>query len=105
MGRLSNDAEVSRAGIGTHALRCPVCLARFRGSARCSRCGADLTPLMRLAARSHALLRAAIDALLAGDDIDARTCAEASVWLRATADGRRLRTILALLDVRGFCGQ
>ena len=105
MGRPSNDAGGSRVGIGTHALRCPVCLARFRGSARCSRCGADLTPLMRLAARSHALLRAAIDALLAGDDIDARTYADASVWLRATADGRSLRTILALLDVRGFCGQ
>jgi hypothetical protein len=59
---------------------------------------------MRLAARSHALRRAAIDAALAGNDIDARRCADASVWLHATADGQRLRALLALLDRPGVPG-
>ncbi len=26
-------------------LQCPVCNARFRGTAKCARCGADLAPL------------------------------------------------------------
>ena len=28
---------------------CPVCQARFRGAAECSRCGADLTAITRMA--------------------------------------------------------
>ena len=36
----------SRPGAGVEN-RCPVCQARFRGGRICSRCGADLEPLMR----------------------------------------------------------
>lgn len=36
-------------------LRCPVCGARFRADTVCSRCGTDLTSLMRIAARAWAL--------------------------------------------------
>ena len=32
---------MKEADVG-HALACPVCQARFRGAAECSRCGADL---------------------------------------------------------------
>ena len=49
------------------ALKCPVCGARFRGSATCSRCGTDLTGLMRLAARAWALRQRCRAALMAGD--------------------------------------
>jgi hypothetical protein len=35
---------------GESALCCPVCKARFRGDQQCSRCGADLTAPMLLAA-------------------------------------------------------
>ena len=37
-----NAAGLSESG------RCPVCQARFRSEAVCSRCGADLMPLMLL---------------------------------------------------------
>ena len=46
-------------------LRCPVCEARFRGQTLCSRCGSDLTWLMRIAAHAWALrqrCRAALNA-------------------------------------------
>ena len=45
--------------------QCPVCQARFRGSETCSRCGADLGPLMRLAAKAYQLREEARQALLA----------------------------------------
>jgi hypothetical protein len=47
--------------------RCPVCQARFRGARTCSRCGADLEPLMRLAVKAWQLRQAARQALDAGD--------------------------------------
>jgi hypothetical protein len=42
---------------------CPVCLARFRGTRECSRCGADLTMVMKLAARAWRLREAAREAI------------------------------------------
>jgi len=36
-------------------LTCPVCRAGFRGQTICSRCGADLSALMELAARAYVL--------------------------------------------------
>jgi predicted amidophosphoribosyltransferase len=47
-------------------LICPVCQARFRETVQCSRCGADLAPLMRLAAAAGLLRQAAFQAQLAG---------------------------------------
>lgn len=56
-------SEVNQVGI----LRCPVCSAKFRGSAACSRCGTDLTLLMRTAARAWVARSQCRAALLAGD--------------------------------------
>lgn len=47
--------------------RCPVCQARFRGVRICSRCGADLEPLMRLSVEAWRLRQAARQALASGD--------------------------------------
>lgn len=49
------------------ANQCPVCQARFRGAVVCSRCGADLGRLMRLAARAWWLREAARAAVATGD--------------------------------------
>jgi hypothetical protein len=51
----------------TEANRCPVCQARFRGARLCSRCGADLEPLMVLVVRSWRLREAARSALGLGE--------------------------------------
>jgi hypothetical protein len=51
---------------------CPVCRARFRGASLCSRCGADLTAVMTLAAAAWRLRQAARHALAAGEF--ARVC-------------------------------
>ena len=45
---------------------CPVCQARFRGQSICSRCGADLKPVMFLTAEAYRCRAAARQALLAG---------------------------------------
>jgi hypothetical protein len=69
---------------------CPVCRARFRGSSQCSRCGADLTAPMLLAARAYALRQAARQSLLRGDGPSALTSAQTAQRLHFTAQGRLL---------------
>ena len=71
-------------------LLCPVCRARFRGASQCSRCGADLIPLMTLAARAYLLRRASRDHLLQGDYAGAQLLADRSQALHATDRGRHL---------------
>lgn len=48
-------------------LKCPVCSARFRGSVACTRCGTDLAPLMRIAAKAWQARQQACCALRDGD--------------------------------------
>ena len=69
---------------------CPVCRAAFRGVAVCPRCGADLAPLMRVAARAWRLRQAAREALAAGDFASARRMAEAAQGLQSTRTGRSI---------------
>lgn len=47
--------------------RCPVCKVRFRGQATCSRCGTDLSALMRIAGTAWAARERAHESLRAGD--------------------------------------
>jgi predicted amidophosphoribosyltransferase len=47
--------------------QCPVCQARFRGVSICSRCGADLSQVMFLAAQAWRLRESARTAMAAGD--------------------------------------
>jgi hypothetical protein len=75
--------------------RCPVCQARFRRETVCSRCGADLMPLMLLLTHAYCLRQAARQALQAGDDQAALAAAEAAQNLHATPQGDLLRTVCA----------
>jgi hypothetical protein len=69
---------------------CPVCGARFRGAAACSRCGADLTIPMQLLARAFHLRQAARQAILEGDAARARALASQAQKIHRTETGRRL---------------
>ena len=74
---------------------CPVCRARFRGETECSRCGADLRPLMILLARA-ALLRSAARAALLGERFEeAADLAREAQEVRWTPGGA---AIVALAD-------
>jgi hypothetical protein len=75
--------------------RCPVCQARFRSEAVCSRCGADLMPLMLLLTHAYCLRQAARQALKAGDEQAALAAAEAAQNLHATPQGDLLRIVCA----------
>jgi len=70
--------------------RCPVCQARFRGAAVCSRCGADLTRPMRIAAEAWRLREAARGAIKAGEFGRALELAGTAQEAQATADGEIL---------------
>lgn len=70
--------------VSAPCLSCPVCRARFRGSIACSRCGADLGPLMRVAAKAWRA-RERCRAALRGGRLDAA--------LRWSARARRLQRI------------
>ena len=71
-------------------LSCPVCRARFRGSAECSRCGADLTTLMLLAAQAYQLRQTARHWLRQGKFQAALSSVQAAQRLHATPEGRLL---------------
>ncbi len=86
------DASSQRSG-----LRCPVCRAGFRGSAQCSRCGADLSTLMRLVGRAWRMRDQAEALLQRRKYAFALTAAEASVTFHSTARGRRLACVAGLL--------
>jgi predicted amidophosphoribosyltransferase len=76
---------------------CPVCQARFRDSSTCSRCGADLAPLMLLIAKAHRLRQEARGALQAGDHERAlRLAAEAQATC-SSSKGRELWLLSAWL--------
>jgi hypothetical protein len=73
-----------------HPLSCPVCQARFRGAAVCSRCGADLTALMLLTAHAHALRQSARHSLRNGDCTLALASVRAAQQLHSTVEGNLL---------------
>jgi hypothetical protein len=75
--------------------RCPVCQARFRGVSICSRCGADLTPLMLLAAHAYSLRRSARRSLRAGDAQSALAAVKAAQKLHAIPQGGILEMVCA----------
>ena len=77
--------------------RCPVCQARFRGSRICSRCGADLEPLMLLTVRAWQLRQAARRALDAGDFERTIELAIEAQSTQRTESGEALRLLGAWL--------
>jgi hypothetical protein len=77
--------------------RCPVCQARFRGARICSRCGADLEPLMLLAVKAWQLRQAARQALDAGDVERALGLAIEAQGIQGTESGEALRLLGAWL--------
>ena len=81
--------------------RCPVCQARFRGARFCSRCGADLEPLMLLAVRAWQLRQAARQALAAGAADRALDLASAAQALQSTESGAALRLLASWLKTHG----
>lgn len=72
---------------------CPVCRAAFRGVASCPRCGADLAPLMHLAARAWRLRRAAREALAEEDFASALRLLEEAESLQSTSAGSALARV------------
>jgi hypothetical protein len=73
--------------------KCPVCQARFRGSRICSRCGADLEPLMRLAVKAWQLRQASRQALDAGDIQRGLSLAMEAQGTQYTGSGEALRLL------------
>jgi len=86
----------------TEAGRCPVCLARFRGARICSRCGADLEPLMILAVKSWRLRAASRAAIGAGQFEQALNLAQQSQQAQHTPAGEALRVVSALGNAGGL---
>ena len=82
--------------------RCPVCQARFRGARICSRCGADLEPLMLLAVKAWQLRQAARQALEAGNVERALGFAIEAQGIQGTDGGEALRLLGAWLKT--VCG-
>jgi predicted amidophosphoribosyltransferase len=79
------------------SLKCPVCNARFRGTVTCSRCGADLEPLMTMVARAWQLRRRAVRALAVGDPERALIQATHSRRLHDTPQARKTALIARMM--------
>jgi hypothetical protein len=78
---------------GNGGLCCLVCQARFRVAAECSRCGADLTALMLLAAHAYVLRQVARQSLRLGDARTALASARAAQGLHSTPEGGLLQFV------------
>ena len=85
--------------------RCPVCQARFRGARICSRCGADLEPLMVLAVKAWQLRQAARQALDEGDVERALGIATEAQGIQSTESGEALRLLGAWLKTGAWCAR
>ena len=72
---------------------CPVCGARFRETRLCSRCGADLSPLMYLVTKAHRLRQRARERLFEGDAREAWELARAAESAAPTLAGKRLERL------------
>jgi hypothetical protein len=83
---------------------CPVCRARFRGSSQCSRCGADLTALLLLAAHAYVLRQAARQSLRQGDWQAALASVQAAQRLHRTPEGSLLN-VVCTTAANPFSGQ
>jgi len=92
--RRTRSSGLRSAGVEN---RCPVCQARFRGARICSRCGADLEPLMLLAVKAWQLRQAARQALEAGDVERALGFAIEAQAIQGTEGGEALRLLGAWL--------
>lgn len=79
--------------------RCPVCGARFRGASSCSRCGANLEPLLLLAAHAYAARQAARRALQSGNLPAAAALASTAWSLQATPEALAVAQVCTLLDL------
>lgn len=76
---------------------CPVCRASFRGAIVCSRCGADLTVVMTLAASAWRMRQAARQALAAGELARTRDLASRAQQICHTPAGKKLEALGAWL--------
>ncbi len=72
------------------AEKCPVCQARFRGVKVCSRCGADLSRLMRLSAEAWQWREWARQKIVAGEFAHGLHWAARAQGLRRTPKGEVL---------------
>ena len=83
--------------------RCPVCQARFRGSEKCPRCGADLELLMLLVVKAYQLRENSRRALQAGDyELALRLASEAQA-ICCTRRGEDLRLLGSWLLSMSTC--
>jgi predicted amidophosphoribosyltransferase len=85
--------------------QCPVCRARFRGTRLCSRCGADLTPLMLLTARAWHLRERAREALRASDAAGALRAAAGAEKTQHTPAGAALLAVARLAGAENSDGR
>jgi predicted amidophosphoribosyltransferase len=72
---------------------CPVCQARFRGARICSRCGANLEPLMRLSARAWQWRQSARQAIETGEYERAHELATRAQGVQRTSSGEALQLL------------
>ena len=81
------------------AMLCPTCRAAWRGVVTCTRCGADLTALMRVAVSAWKLRQATRAALGAGNRAaEALALARAAGQLHTTPHGQRLLALALLVN-------
>jgi len=86
---------------GAPDLRCPVCRAWFRATPDCSRCGADLRPLMALCADAWRDRQTARQAIRDGEFGAAFHRARKAQEKHHTPQGRRLSIVAAWLAAYG----
>ena len=91
------SAQEASSSVVSAPIVCPVCRARFRGAETCSRCGADLGPLLLLSAHAFRLRQRARGHLRQRNFLQALACAVEAERLRSTPHGALLRVVCVSL--------
>jgi len=77
---------------------CPVCKAKFRGTRKCSRCGADLSAIMRLCTIAKQNRENCRTAILSNDFEKAYDLAQKAQGMHNTNPGKKLLILSSWLN-------
>jgi hypothetical protein len=78
--------------------RCPICRATYKGETTCTRCRADLAPLLKIEREAQSLARQAVLLFVAGKTQAAASAAQKSIALKNSSLAQAINALTRKID-------